>query len=428
MKKNNKKTSKLPGFHSLEMNERLKIIKGYANLTDEEVKLLKSGSSLNPIADKMIENVIGTTQIPVGIATNFRINNKDILIPMAIEETSVVAAASHAAKLTLPNGFTAEADEPLMIGQIQIIGLKENQYEPTKKMILDNKDKIKEITNKKDSTLIKLGGGLRDIEVRKVMYENGKGGEMFMVVHLIVDVRDAGGQNAVNTMVECVAKYLEELTGAKTRLKIISNLADRRLARAKTVWKKELLGKELIDAFLDIYHLAVADPYRCATNNKGIMNGVDAVCIATGNDFRALEAGAHSYAARNGKYQPLTKYHKDKEGSLVGEIELPVVVGLVGGATKVNPIAQISLKILGIKTAQELAQIIACVGLANNFAAVRAIAKEGIQRGHMRLHASNIAHQAGAKHGEIDIVAKHMIGEKNISESRAKEILEEMRK
>jgi len=420
----NEKTSQISGFHSLEEDERLDIIKKYANLTDEEMELLKSGSSLNKIADKMIENVIGTIQIPVGIATNFLINNKDVLIPMAIEETSVVAAASHAAKLArVSGGFTAEADEPLMIGQIQLIGIKKDKFDEVKKLILANKDKIEQITNKKDSILIKLGGGLKDIEVRKVIHEE----EMFIVVHLIVDVRDAMGANAVNTMVECVGKFLEELTGAQSRLKIISNLADRRLARAKTVWKKDVLGEDVIDAFLDIYHLAVADPYRCATHNKGIMNGIDAVIIATGNDWRAQEAGAHSYAARDG-YKPLTKYYKNETGDLVGEIELPVVVGLIGGATKINPIAKVSLKILNIETAQDLSKIIACVGLANNFAAVRAIAKEGIQKGHMRLHASNIAHQAGAQHEEIDAVAKRLVEEKNVSEARAKEILEEMRK
>jgi hydroxymethylglutaryl-CoA reductase len=272
--------------------------------------------------------------------------------------------------------------------------------------------------------MIKLGGGLKDIEVRKVKY----GDEIFLVVHLVVDVRDAGGQNCVNTMVECVGKYIEEMTGCETRLKIVSNLAVKRMARAKAVWKKEVLGEGLINAILDVYHLAVADPYRCATHNKGIMNGIDAVCIATGNDWRALEAGAHAYASITGTYRSLTRYTKNKNGDLAGEIELPVVVGLVGGATKMNPVAQISLKILGVKSAQELAQIIACVGLANNLAAIRAIAKEGIQRGHMRLHATNSAVQAGAKHHEIDIVAKQLVEEKNVSEARARAILKGLRK
>jgi len=417
------KTSGLSGFHALDADERLKIVKNFANLTDDEVAKLKSGSCLNEIADKMIENVIGTIQIPVGIATNFLINGKEYLIPMAIEETSVVAAASHAAKLARPEGFEAGSSEPIMIGQIQLVGIKEKDFDKTKRLILKNKNKIKSLANKKDSTMIKLGGGLRGIEVRKVKYKN----KMFVVVHLFVDVRDAGGQNCVNTMVECVSKYLENLTGGKTRLKIVSNLADKRLAWAKAVWKKEVLGEALIDAILDVYHLAVADPYRCATNNKGIMNGIDAVCIATGNDWRALEAGAHAYATLTGSYQPLTKYTKNKNGDLVGEIELPVVVGLVGGATKINPIAQISLKILGVKSAQDLAKIIACVGLANNFAAIRAIAKEGIQKGHMRLHATNIAHQAGARHDEIDKVAKLMIMEGCVSEARAREIIKSIR-
>ncbi|MEM7819509.1 MAG: hydroxymethylglutaryl-CoA reductase, degradative [Candidatus Aenigmatarchaeota archaeon] len=417
--------SDISGFHELNMNERLNIVKKFAKLTDKEIKLLKSGSCLNKLADKMIENVIGTIQLPIGIATNFLINGRDYLIPMAIEESSVVAAASHSAKLARPGGgFYASSDEPLMIGQIQIVGVKESDFEKIKKIILKNKNKIIEIANNKDSTMIKLGGGVRDIEIRKVKYKN----EMFVVVHLIIDVRDAMGANCVNTMVECISKYLEELTGYKTRLKIVSNLAVKRLVRAKAIWKSEIIGKDLIDAILDIYHLSLVDPYRCSTHNKGIMNGIDAVAIATGNDFRALEAGAHAYACMSGKYQPLTKYKKNKNGDLVGEIELPVVVGIVGGATKINPIAQISLKILGVKSAQELAQIIACVGLANNFAAIRAIAKEGIQRGHMRLHATNIAVQAGAKYHEIDFIAKQLVQEGNISESRAKKLLREMRK
>lgn len=414
--------SNISRFHELDVNERIEIIKKAAKLTDEEVKMLKAGSSLNALADKMIENVIGTIQMPVGVATNFIINKKDYLIPMAIEETSVVAAASHAAKLARPEGFTASSDAPLMIGQIQVIGVK--NFEKTKEIILKNKKKIFDMTNKKDSTMVKLGGGLKDIEIRKVSY----GKETFLVVHLIVDVRDAMGANCVNTMVECTGRFIEELTGCETRLKIVSNLAVKRMARAKAVWKKSELGEDLINSMLDVYHLAAADPYRCATHNKGIMNGIDAVLIATGNDWRAVEAGAHAYAAFGGRYQPLTKYTKNKNGDLVGEIEMPLVVGLVGGATRMNPIAQISLKILGVKSAQELAEIIACVGLANNFAALRAISKEGIQKGHMRLHATNIAVQAGAKRGEINAVSKQLVFEKNISEARAREILKDLRK
>jgi hydroxymethylglutaryl-CoA reductase len=417
--------SSVSGFHELSSEERLGLIKRFSDLTDEEEEMLRKTGALDMHkAEMMIENVIGTTEYPLGIATNFLINGRDYLIPMALEEPSVVAAASYSAKLARPlGGFVADADEPVMIGQIQLVGIKDTKA--AKQAVMKKKEEIFDIANKCDSVLVQFGGGVRDIEVR--VLETGRGN--MIVVHLLVDVRDAMGANAVNTMCETVAPLLEELTGGHRRLRIISNLADRRLARAKAVWSKEVLGEETIEKILDAYELAVNDRYRCATHNKGAMNGIDAVVLATANDFRAIEAGAHSYAARDGKYTSLTKYYKDEHGNLVGEIELPLALGLVGGATKTHPIAKIAVKILGVKSAKELAQIVASVGLAQNFAALRALATEGIQHGHMRLHARNIAIIGGAEtKEEIDAVVKKMIKEKKINANRAKEILEELKK
>ncbi len=425
--------SKLSGFYKKTPEERLSILKEIVNLTDEEVGILKKTGALGMgAADRMIENVVGTSELPFGLGLHFLINGKDYIIPMCIEEPSVVAAASFAAKLARPSGgFKTSSDDPVMIGQIQILGCK--NFEKAKKAILGNREKILSKANERDSVLVSFGGGAKDIEVRRIRTEIG---EMF-VVHLLVDVRDAMGANAVNTMCEGISPLLEELTGGRARLRIISNLADKRLARAKAVWKKEALekstrgmmkGEEVVNAIIEAYHLAANDPYRCATHNKGIMNGVDAVVIATGNDFRAIEAGAHAYASVTGKYMPLTKYYKNREGDLVGEIEIPIAVGTVGGATRTKPEAKVALKILGVRTAKELSEVIAAVGLAQNFAALRALATEGIQKGHMRLHAKNIAVTAGAKGDEIERVTKLMVEENRISVSSAKEILEKIRK
>ncbi len=416
--------SRMSGFHKLSPDEKLKVVKEFSNLTDEDVELLKKTGALDiGAADRMIENVIGTTEMPMGIATNFLINGRDYLIPMVIEEPSVVAAASYAAKLARSRGgFTASSDDPLMIGQIQLVGVAD--IEESKKRIMRNKERIFDMANKCDSVLVKFGGGVRDIEIREMETKRGK----MLVVHLVVDVRDAMGANAVNTMAERVAPFLEELTGGKVRLRIITNLADRRLARVQAVWDKDVIGEDTVEKILDAYELAANDQYRCTTHNKGIMNGIDAVVIATANDFRAIEAGAHSYAARNGKYEPLTRYAKDSEGNLVGTIELPLALGLVGGATRTHPIAKIAVKIIGAKSTKELAEVVASVGLAQNFAALRALATEGIQTGHMRLHSRNIAVLAGATGDLIDEVAKRMNEEKNISTGRAKEILEELQK
>ncbi len=416
--------SRMSGFHQLNADEKLELIKKFSDLTEDEQELLRKTGALDiSKAEMMIENVIGTTEYPIGIATNFLINGRDYLVPMALEEPSVVAAASYSAKLARPmGGFVADADEPVMIGQIQLVDIK-NPKE-AKRNVLLRKEEIFDVANKCDSVLVKFGGGVRDIEVRELATSRGN----MIVVHLLVDVRDAMGANAVNTMCESVAPLLEKATGGKSRLRIISNLADRRLARSKAVWTKEDLGEEAIEKILDAYELAVNDRYRCATHNKGAMNGIDAVVLATANDFRAIEAGAHSYAARDGKYRSLTKYYKDDDGNLVGEIELPLALGLVGGATKTHPIAKIAVKILGVKSAKELSQVVASVGLAQNFAALRALATEGIQKGHMKLHARNIAVIGGAEtREEIEAVIKKMTEEKSINTNRAKEILDELR-
>lgn len=420
-------------FYEKSPEERLKILKDFAGLAEEDVETLRSTGALGiETADRMIENVVGTSELPFALGLHFLINGKEYVIPMCLEEPSVVAAASFAAKLAEHSGgFKTSSDEPVMIGQIQIMGFE--NFESAEKAILENKEEILSKANERDSVLVSFGGGAKDLEVRRIESEVG----VMLVVHLLVDVRDAMGANAVNTMCEGISPFLEELTGGYTRLRIISNLADKRLARAKAIWKKEDLekstkgfmkGEEAVNAILEAYHLALNDPYRCATHNKGIMNGVDAVVIATGNDFRAVEAGAHAFASVSGKYKPLTKYYKNKEGDLVGEIEIPIAVGTVGGATRTKPEAKVALKILGAKSAKELSEVIASVGLAQNFAALRALATEGIQKGHMRLHAKNIAVIAGAKGDEIDKVSEKMIREKKISVDSAEKILKDIRK
>ncbi|MBI2579581.1 MAG: hydroxymethylglutaryl-CoA reductase, degradative [Candidatus Aenigmarchaeota archaeon] len=410
----------MTGFHKLSRDEKIKKIKALSGLDESDMKSLEGPLDAS-VAEMMSENVIGTVKLPFGIAVNFVINGRKYLIPMCIEEPSVVAAASNAAKLALPCGFRAECSQPVMIGQVQLVGISDTNK--ARESILSGISTIKKLANGRDSVMVKLGGGLEDVEVRLIGSSRGP----MVVVHLIVNVVDAMGANCVNSMCEAVAPYLEEVTGGRAVLKIISNLADRRLAAAAAVWKKDVIGEDVIEGILDAYELARVDAYRCATNNKGIMNGVDAVAIATGNDFRALEAGAHAYAAI-GRYRPLAEYEKNSEGDLVGRLKMPLAVGIVGGATKTNPVARTSLKILGVKSASELACVMACVGLANNFAALRAIVSEGIQRGHMKLHAKNIAMSAGASHEEAVSVSTKMIEDKKISVSHAKKILEEMRK
>lgn len=413
------KTSALPGFYKKSVEERLSVVAEFAGLSDDEEALLKKTGSLElSAANHIIENVTGTMELPFGVATNFRINGRDYLIPMALEEPSVVAAASYGAKLCRPVGFKASADKSIMKSMVQLVGIE--NVEKAAAAVLEEKKKLIKLARNPDSSLVKLGGGVFDIVPRSLDTKRGR----MLIVDIFSDCKNAMGANTVNTAAETLAPRLEELSGGKKRLMIISNLADQRLARAEAIWTD--LDDDLIEGILDAYEFAEADPYRCSTHNKGIMNGIDAVALATGNDFRALEAGAHAYAMRNRRYQSLTTFEKTPEG-LLGRIELPLAVGIVGGSTKTNRIAQIALKILGISTAQSLAEIMAAVGLAQNFATLRAQVAEGLQAGHMKLHATNLAVSAGAVGDEIESVALELT-KSTYSMSEAKKILEEMRK
>lgn len=419
------KTSRISGFHKLDWEERLKIVQSFSELNDDDLKLLRKEGALNfETANRMIENVIGTIQLPIGIAMNFLINGKEYLVPMAIEEPSVVAAASNAARLARNGGgFFVTSTGPVMIAQIQLVNIP-NGY-ATRMALFEKKEEILSIANAQDPMLVSLGGGAKDIEIRVLSTPLGD----MVIIHLIVDTRDAMGANAVNTMAEALAPFIEDWTGGKVYLRILSNLADKRLVRARTIVTKDALGgEEIVDGIICAHAFAAADPYRAVTHNKGIMNGIIAVVIATGNDTRAIEAGAHAYAAKSGQYSPLSTWEKDAEGNLVGTLELPMAVGLVGGATKINPGSQVAIKILGVKTAIELGEIIGAVGLAQNLAALRALTTEGIQKGHMSLHAKNIAVMAGATGNLIDEVARRLVKDKKVRVDRAKEILEELAK
>lgn len=417
-------SSRIPGFFKLSPAERLQKVKEFADLTDEETQILANTGCLKmEEVDRMIENVVGAMPIPLGIGVNFLINGQDKLIPMAIEEPSVVAAASNAAKIARQKGgFWTSSTDPIMIGQIQAVDIPDPYN--AKMRILARKEEILKLANEQDPVLVKFGGGAKDLEVRIIDTITGP----MVITHLLVDARDAMGANAVNTMAEAAAPLIEEITGGRVYLRIISNLASYRLSRATAIFSKEALGgEEVVNAIIRAYAFALADPFRAATHNKGIMNGVIALVIATGNDHRAVEAGAHAYAAISGRYIPLTIWEKNKDGDLVGSIEIPMAVGTIGGATKTHPIARIVLKILGVKTASELAEIIAAVGLAQNLAALRALATEGIQRGHMELHARNIAIMAGATGDLVDKVAEILVKERKIRVDRAEEVLKELK-
>lgn len=416
------RSSEVSSFYNLSPTERLRLVKEFSGLSDEEATLIHSMCGLKmEAADKMIENVIGAIPVPVGVAVNFLVNGRDYLIPMAIEEPSVVAAASNAARMARPaGGFRTSNTGSIMIGQIQTVGIRDPYG--AKMSILAAKDEIVAKANEQDPMLVKVGGGARDVEVRVLDSIVGP----LVVTDLHVDCRDAMGANAVNTMAEAVAPLIERITGGKVYLRIISNLALKRLVRSKAIFTKEAVGgEEIIDGVINAYAFALSDPYRCATHNKGIMNGVTAVALATGQDTRAIEAGAHSYAARTGRYLPLTCWERSAEGDLVGTIEMPMAVGLIGGATAVHPVAKVCTKILGIKSAVELGEVMASVGLAQNLAALRALASVGIQRGHMKLHARNLAISAGAVGDLVDKVAAKMVEERRVRFDRAKELVEE---
>lgn len=418
-------TSEFAGFYKLTPEERLRVVGEFAHLDDAELEILRASSALKiDAANRMIENVIGVMPVPLGIAVNFLINGKDRVIPMAIEEPSVVAGASNAAKMARSRGgFRTSSTAPVMIGQIQVVGSADPNQ--ARSSILASKEEILKKANEQDPVLVSRGGGAIALEAKVIQTFLGP----MVIAELLVNCGDAMGANAVNTMAESVAPFIERITGGQVHLRIISNLADKRLARARvTVAKEAVGGVEVVDGIISAYAFAASDPYRCATHNKGVMNGVTAVVLATGNDTRAIEAGAHAYAARSGHYSPLTRWEKDANGDLVGEIELPMAVGLIGGATAVHPVAKLAVKILGVKSARELGETIAAVGLCQNLAALRALAAEGIQRGHMKLHARNVAATAGATGDLIDKIAERMIEERKIRADRAKDLLAEYMK
>ena len=422
------KSSRLPGFYKKSIDERANIVANLANLTAAETDILK-GNGLTPAqADHMIENVVGTYSLPLGVAANFQINGRDYLIPMAVEEPSVVAAISHAAKLIRAGGgFTATASDPVMIGQIQVLDIPD--MDEAIANLEANKDKLMAQADCCDKLMVKLGGGARDLHFRP--FPDTPVGPM-LIVHLLFDCRDAMGANAINTAVENLAPMVAELTGGRTNLRILSNLADQRTATASGIIPADALAKngfsgtEAAQYIAEANAFAVVDPYRAATHNKGIMNGIDAVVVATGNDWRAIEAGAHSYAARNGRYTALTDWHVNENGDLYGEITLPMAIGTVGGATKVHPSAKVAMKILDVGSAQELGMVLACVGLAQNLAAIKALATVGIQKGHMALHARQVAVAAGASTDQVQTVADQLVAEKKINTVRAQEILAEL--
>lgn len=422
--------SRLPGLRTMTPPQRLAEVARVTGLDEHAQKLLGEPGGL-PLAtaNGMIENVVGTFQLPLGVAANFQLNGRDVLVPMAVEEPSVVAAASFMAKLVRTcGGFQTSSSAPLMRAQIQLISVSDPHG--ARLAILKERQAIIAIANSRDQLLTQLGGGCRDIEVH--VFPDTRRGAM-VVTHLIVDVRDAMGANTVNTMAEAVAGHIEEITAGKVRLRILSNLADLRLARARVKVSAEVLatnayrGEEVIDGIVDAYEFAAVDPYRAATHNKGIMNGIDPVIVATGNDWRAVEAGAHAYACRHGRYTSLTHWEIAADGDLVGTLEIPMPVGLVGGATKTHPAARAALKILGVQSAQELAEVAVAVGLAQNMAALRALATEGIQRGHMALHARNIALAAGAEPGEMDWLVQQLVAQHDVRVDYAKALLAERR-
>ncbi len=415
------KDSSISKFFEKSQKERLDIVKNFANLSQEELEILEnSGGITFENADKMVENAIGTFSLPLGIATNFKINDKDYLVPMVIEEPSVIAAASKAAKIArIKGGFKVDADESYSIGQIQVL----NADSTAISKIEESSKEILEIANSQSNTLSKIGKGAKEVSCREIQTDSGK----MLIVELLIDVGDAMGANVTNSMCEAVAPLIGKLTGGKTLLRILSNYSTRRMVKATAIFDKEGVGgEEIVDNIILAFQFAANDVYRAVTHNKGVMNGTISVANATGQDSRAIEAAANAYAARSGKYSSLTEWSKDAEGNLVGKLELPLSVGIVGGIIKVHPIAKICTKILGVTSAKELACVITATGLAQNFSALRALVTEGIQKGHMKLHARNLASAAGVKAEHIDEIVKKMVQEKNISLNRAKELLDQI--
>jgi hydroxymethylglutaryl-CoA reductase len=415
-------------FYQMDLAQRLQVLRATSALSAEELAVFSSQGGLSAEqADLMIENVVGIYGLPLGIAQHFVINGRTVLVPMAVEEPSVVAAASYMAKLAQAGGgFTAKASAQEMIGQLQILDVAD--IPAAEKALLAAREQIMAQAAEADPMLVKVGGGPKDLEIRII--EDSPLGS-FLVLHLILDVRDAMGANAVNTALERISPLVEQVTGGRVLLRILSNLADRRLAKATCTIPMEALaydnfsGEEVRDRIIAAWAFAAADPYRAATHNKGIMNGVDAVVIASGNDWRAVEAGAHAYAARSGRYTSLSTWSADAQGNLLGELEMPMAVGIVGGATRVHPTARAVLKLMGVQKASDLAEIIISVGLAQNLGALRALATEGIQRGHMALHARQVAVAAGAPPDRVAALAEQLVKEGNIRMERAIAILNE---
>jgi hydroxymethylglutaryl-CoA reductase len=426
-----RRSSRISGFYQRSLAERAAIVANWAGLERDDQAVLLGLSGLNATqAEHMIENVVGVHALPLGIATNFLINGIDYLIPMVVEEPSIVAGVSFAARLVRSGGgFITSSDDPVMIGQIQVLDL-DNIYAAAGR-VWDSRGALLEEANCCDRVLVSLGGGARDIELRP--FPETPVGPM-LVVHILFDVRDAMGANAINTTCERLAPLIEEITGGRVNLRILSNLADHRKATAsctipaETLGTESLGGDEVARGIIEAAAFAQVDPYRAATHNKGVMNGMDAVALATGNDWRALEAGAHAYAARGGRYTSLTEWWIDVSGDLRGRLELPVAVGIIGGATRVHPTAKVALKILGVESAGELAQVMAAVGLAQNLAAIRALATEGIQHGHMSLHAKQMAVAAGATDREVDEVAQRMVEDGQITTEHAVDLLVQLRR
>ena len=415
--------SSIPKFFEKSRKERLDVVSNFANLSHEELEILQNengGISFDK-ADKMVENAIGTFSLPLGIATNFKINGKDYVVPMVIEEPSVIAAASKGAKVArIKGGFTVTADESFSIGQIQMLNV-DIPYAILQ--IKNSTNEILQLANSKSNTLSKMGKGAKEISCKEIDAPSGK----MLIVELLIDVGDAMGANVTNTMCEAASSLIEKITGGRALLRILSNYSTRRMVKAKAIFEKEAVGGEkVIDDIISAFEFADNDVYRAVTHNKGIMNGTIAVANAVGQDSRAIEAAANAYAAQTGVYRSLSKWSKDSEGNLMGELEIPLSVGIVGGIANVHPVAKVCTKILGATSAQELACIMTATGLAQNYSAIRALSTEGIQKGHMRLHARNLAAAAGATTEQIDEIVRMMIEEKKISLDRAKELLEQI--
>lgn len=423
-------SSRIPGFYKMTVEDRKKHIIELFNLTEEDAEQLLNGISLpEETADKMIENVVGTFSLPLGLGLNFNINDKDYVVPMAVEEPSIIASASYIAKIVRDaGGFTTEATERIMIGQIQVVGCRD--FTEAKEALLEKKEMLIQAANDAYPSLVARGGGAVDLDVRMLNEEGSKYSQM-LVVHLYVNTCDAMGANIINTMAESLAPVVEHIAEGKVYLRILSNYADRCLAKAKCVIPPRLLdsdgytGEEVRDGVIHAYEFAASDPYRAVTHNKGIMNGIDPVIIATGNDWRAVEAGAHAYASRYGQYGSMTTWSKDEAGNLVGELELPMSLGIVGGASRVHPMAKLAYKLLRVSTAKELAQVVVAVGLAQNLGALKALATDGIQKGHMALHSRSVAMAAGATGEMVDVIAEKLVEQKEIRVGYAEKLLKE---